>query len=103
LKPAIRGSSSPSIVNDAPRTIGRSGFLEADDGRKHTKDEQEKPHGNLQSRSGLSRQNPKIKWFSNSDSDPVILFPHSRRAAARAVGSSEQQEKISEVAKSIHF
>jgi hypothetical protein len=60
LKPAIRGSSSPSIVNDAPRTIGRSGFLEADDGRKHTKDEQENPHGNLQSRSGLSRQNSKI-------------------------------------------
>jgi hypothetical protein len=27
------------------------------DGRKHTKDEQENPHGNLQSRSGLSRQN----------------------------------------------
>jgi hypothetical protein len=85
LKPAIRGSSSPSIVNDAPRTIGRSGFLEADDGRKHTKDEQEKPHGNLQSRSGLSRQNPKIKWFSNSDSDPVILFPFAtgRRAGSR--------------------
>jgi hypothetical protein len=57
LKPAIRGSSPPSIVNDAPRTIGRSGFLKADDGRKHTKDEQENPHGNLQSRSGLSRQN----------------------------------------------
>jgi len=104
LKPAIRGSSPlPPIVNDAPRTIGRSGFLKADDGRKHTKDEQENPHGNLQSRSGLSRQNPKIKWFSNSDSDPGILFPHSRRAGAPAVGSSEQQEKISEIAKSIHF
>jgi hypothetical protein len=58
MKPAIRGSSSlPPIVNDAPRTIGRSGFLKADDGGKHTKDEQENPHGNLQSRNGLSRQN----------------------------------------------
>jgi len=58
LKPAIRGSSPlPPIVNHAPPTIGRSGFLKADDGRKHTKDEQENPHGNLQSRSGLSRQN----------------------------------------------
>jgi hypothetical protein len=35
------------MVNDAPRTIGPSGFLKADDGRKHTKDEQENPHGNL--------------------------------------------------------
>jgi hypothetical protein len=35
----------PSIVNDAPRTIGRSGFLKADDGRKHTKDEREKYQG----------------------------------------------------------
>jgi hypothetical protein len=45
-----------SIVIGAPRTIGRGGFLKADDGRKHTKDEQENPHGNL-SRSGLSLQN----------------------------------------------
>jgi hypothetical protein len=44
------------VVIGAPRTIGRGGFLKADDGRKHAKDEQENPHGNL-SRSGLSRQN----------------------------------------------
>jgi|SRR5690348_8607398 hypothetical protein len=48
----------PPIVNDAPRTIGRSGLLKADDGGKHTKDEQENPHGNLQSRSGLSPELP---------------------------------------------
>ena len=50
LKPAIRGSSSPSIINDTPRTVGRSGFLKADDGRKNTKDEHENFHGNLRSR-----------------------------------------------------
>jgi hypothetical protein len=32
-----------------PRIIlGRGGFFKADDGRKHTKDEQENPHGKLQ-------------------------------------------------------
>jgi hypothetical protein len=36
--------------------IGRCGFVKADGGRKHTKGEEENPHGNL-SRSGLSRQN----------------------------------------------
>jgi hypothetical protein len=78
-----------SIVIGAPRTIGRSGFLKADDGRKQTKDEQENPHGNLspgQDGSGLSRQNSKISGSQTTDSDPGILFPHSRRAAAPAVG-----------------
>jgi hypothetical protein len=68
------------IVIGAPRTIGRSGFLKADDGRKHTKDEPENPHGNL------SPAQEEAEWFSNSDSDPGILFPHSRRAGAAAVG-----------------
>jgi hypothetical protein len=55
--------------------LRRCGFLKADDGRKHTKDEQENPHGKLQN-----------KWFSNSDSDPDILFPAfaMRRAAFAA-------------------
>jgi hypothetical protein len=75
LKPAIRGSSPPSIVNDAPRTIGRSGFLKADDGGKHTEDEQENSHGNLQSRSGLSRQNSKI---SGSQTQIAIQLFYSR-------------------------
>jgi hypothetical protein len=84
LEPAIRGSSPlPPIVSDAPRTIGRSGFLKADDGGKHTKDEQENPHSNLQSRSGSSRQNFKISGSQTTDSDPGILFPHSRRSARR--------------------
>jgi len=65
----------PPIVNDAPRTIGRSGFLKADDGGKHTKDEQENPHGNLQSRSGLSRQNSKI---SGSQTQIAIQVFYSR-------------------------
>jgi hypothetical protein len=65
----------PSIVNDAPRTIGRSGFLKAHDGRKHTKDEQENPHGNLQSRSGLSRQSCKI---SGSQTQIAIQVFYSR-------------------------
>jgi hypothetical protein len=65
----------PPIVNDAPRTIGRSGFLEADDGRKHTNDEQENPHGNLQSQGGLSRQNSKI---SGSQTQIAIQLFYSR-------------------------
>jgi hypothetical protein len=65
----------PSIVNDAPRTIGRSGFVKAEDGRKHTKDEQENPHGNLQSRSGLSRQSCKI---SGSQTQIAIQVFYSR-------------------------
>jgi hypothetical protein len=50
LKDALRNPLRP-IVRGAPITT--------DDGRKHTKDEPENPHGNL-SRSGLSRQNSKI-------------------------------------------
>jgi hypothetical protein len=65
----------PSIVNDAPRTVGRRGFLKADDGRKHTKDEQENPHGNLQSRSALSRQSCKI---SSSQTQIAIQVFYSR-------------------------
>jgi hypothetical protein len=87
LKPAIRGSSPlPPIVNDAPRTIGRSGFLKADDGGKHTKDEQENPHGNLQSRSGLSRQNSKI---SGSQTQIAIQVFYSRiRDDARRIAAN---------------
>jgi hypothetical protein len=39
LKTAIRKAAFLSIVIGAPRTIGRGGFLKADDGRKHTKDD----------------------------------------------------------------
>jgi hypothetical protein len=63
--------------------IGRGGFLKADDGRKHTKDEQENPHGKLssgQAGSALSRQNSKISGSQSTDGDPGILFPHSRQA-----------------------
>ena len=71
----------PSIVNDAPRTIGRSGFVKAEDGRKHTKDEQENPHGNLQSRSGLSRQVVlKLRWRSIYF---IPTFATGRRAGRR--------------------
>jgi hypothetical protein len=55
--------------------LGRSGFLKADDGGKHTKDEQENPHGNLQLRSGLSRQNSKI---SGSQAQIAIQVFYSR-------------------------
>ena len=76
----------PPIVNDAPRTIGRSGFLKADDGRKHTKDEQENPHDNLQSRSGLSRQNSKI---SGSQTQIAIQVFYSRiRDDARRIAAN---------------
>jgi hypothetical protein len=60
--------------------LGRSGFLKADDGRKHAKDEQENPHGNLQSRSGLSRQNSKI---SGSQTQIAIQVFYSRFATRR--------------------
>jgi hypothetical protein len=50
-------------------------FLKADDGGKHTKDEQENPHGNLQSRSGLSRQDSKT---SGSQTQIAIQVFYSR-------------------------
>jgi len=90
----------PPIVNDAPRTIGRSGFLKADDGRKHTKDEQENPHDNLQSRSGLSRQNSKI---SGSQTQIAIqafysrAFATGRRAALRAASNKKKFQKSQKV------
>jgi hypothetical protein len=77
-KPAICGAVCPKIVIGAPRTIGRDGFLKADDGRKHAKDEHENPHGNLspgQNGSGLSRQNSKICGSQTTDSDPGIFIP----------------------------
>jgi hypothetical protein len=58
--------------------LGRSGFLKADNGRKHAKDEQKNPHGNLspgQDGSGLSRQNSKISGPQATDSDPGIFIP----------------------------
>src|SRR4029077_3761141 len=90
----------PPIVNDAPRTLGRSGFLKADDGRKHTKDEQENLHGNLQSRSGLSRQNSKI---SGSQTQIAIqafysrAFATGRRAALRAASNKKKFQKSQKV------
>jgi hypothetical protein len=100
-KPAIRGSAPTSIVIGAPLAIGRCGFVKADDGRKHTKGEEENPHGNL-SRSGLSRRNvlkpqiaihvfysrirdepPRAACCSRSGRmGPSIVFPHSHIATA---------------------
>jgi hypothetical protein len=96
LKPAIRGSSPlPPIVNDAPRTIGRCWFVKADNGRKHTKGEEENPHGDL-SRSGLSRQNVLKLQIAIQ-----VFYSRIRDGPRRR--SSENQEKISQITKSIHF
>jgi hypothetical protein len=84
LKPAIRGSSPlPPIVNDAPRTIGRSGFLKADDGGKHTKDEQENPHCKLQNK--YSQTQIAIQVFYSR-----IVPPPVERASRKKFGSREK-------------
>jgi hypothetical protein len=77
------------IVIGAPRTIGRSGFLEADDGGRHTKDEQKNPHGNLQSRGALSRQNSKISGSQTQIAIQVFYSRISRRGAAFAANIGE--------------
>jgi hypothetical protein len=49
--PAIRGTTAPTssnIVIGAPRIVlRRSGFCNADESRKHSQDEERKPHGGL--------------------------------------------------------
>jgi hypothetical protein len=74
-KPAIRGVACKIFIGTPRIILGRGGFLKADDSRKHTNDEQKNPHGKLQ-----------ISGSQTTDSDPNILFPHSRRAAAPEVG-----------------
>ena len=46
---ALAVAGATVVVNDDQLSlaIGRRGFVKADDGRKHTKGEEENPHGNL--------------------------------------------------------
>jgi hypothetical protein len=46
-EPTIRGTSAKIVISTPRIVLGCGGLFKADESRKHTKDEEGKPHGNL--------------------------------------------------------
>jgi hypothetical protein len=86
---------SPPIVFDAPRTIGRSGFLKADDGGKHTKDEQENPHCKLQNKYSQTQIAIQVFYSRISDGPPRQPRP-GQRASRKKFGNHKKTGARSE-------
>jgi hypothetical protein len=85
----------PPIVFDAPRTIGRSGFLKADDGGKHTKDEQENPHCKLQNKYSQTQIAIQVFYSRISDGPPRQPRP-GQRASRKKFGNHKKTGARSE-------